>query len=926
MSDSESTAKERLVTLLDYADEVSKLNTRTSEEDSSLQLLGGFESDEGKAIVLHEDVLLRLAEVKQDDGSGVPCCHFATPSAPSSRAGVWMRLSRPDSTEVRDAGAGKLLCSIYASLYSTHQEALREGRGAQVTAGVGILRWKRASDGKIIDHPLVTIAAELHLDSDGALVIRMADGAQASLWSIPGIADAAQAVRRLLESAKQGDFATALFPDGILSTAAPPSPADRAAWAPLLKRATYELAHDTVYVDGPPKTAPKGSLATAPDHTPRVHNGFVIYARQDAGELGITHDVAALKEVVRSLERGALPSAHARLTGIYDLPATPALPVAAPATSVSFLARLFGLGGGVGDSPTASGSSGGAAARPPLLYFGLPANAAQQAVVERLATHGCCVLVGPPGTGKSQTIANVICHYLACGRRVLVTSKGEPATEVLRQKLPPGVRELTVSLGSGDAASYRRLEAAVENLASQVANADPKKLAGVTERKRRQLDAIDAELASIELSEKHWAQPYFPPPLDAPDSTAGARSISGHGASSSSSISISGLAKVPLHAEHLVVLGLTSPETATLTQLADTVMSVLHPEGLGSVCGPSGAGCGVSSPSTATATFKRQVAGTRAFFLADETINPLKPPPSQDLIESIRALRRQCKHALQWGTALRSRAVRTEDAKASDLLRLAGQLLERSRIEHAIIRHELPRIAEGTLEEARRLVAVLSELRADLLTLESCVAAQADHAAAAATATACSAATSSSYAATAAASTLAGAHDGASTGKAKPKGSKAKGSARDGACTDVRWLLSMLRHADSPPARHAMATLVAKAQRMVALATSVASASKVYVPPEIMKSIDDSCSKAELLEGGLLSLGSDAEMSCEALVEVSWRAHPERRGLLDQVRRRVVGAPGGETLDSNLNGVRVEGLLPATARDWALVERVLQVR
>ena len=31
--------------------------------------------------------------------------------------------------------------------------------------------------------------------------------------------------------------------------------------------------------------------------------------------------------------------------------------------------------------------------------------------------------------------------------------------QVLRQKLPPGVRELAVSLGSGDASSYRRLEA-----------------------------------------------------------------------------------------------------------------------------------------------------------------------------------------------------------------------------------------------------------------------------------------------------------------------------------------------------------------------------------------------------------------------------------------------------------------------------------
>ena len=78
------------------------------------------------------------------------------------------------------------------------------------------------------------------------------------------------------------------------------------------------------------------------------------------------------------------------------------------------------------------------------------------------------MLVGPPGTGKSQTIANVICHYLASGRRVLVTSKGEPATEVLRNKLPDGIRDLCVSLGSGDTASFRRLEGAVESLANQV--------------------------------------------------------------------------------------------------------------------------------------------------------------------------------------------------------------------------------------------------------------------------------------------------------------------------------------------------------------------------------------------------------------------------------------------------------------------------
>ena len=54
-------------------------------------------------------------------------------------------------------------------------------------------------------------------------------------------------------------------------------------------------------------------------------------------------------------------------------------------------------------------------------------------------------------------------------RRVLVTSKGEPATEVLRAKLPVGIREMCVSLGSGDTASFRRLEGAVEHLANHVA-------------------------------------------------------------------------------------------------------------------------------------------------------------------------------------------------------------------------------------------------------------------------------------------------------------------------------------------------------------------------------------------------------------------------------------------------------------------------
>ena len=137
-------AKTRLVTLLDYCEEVSKLNSRDTNANP-LMLAGGFDDGDGSsAFVLHEDVLLKLLDVKTE--SGAPCCYLGGRRGANGEVNndtVWMRLHRPDSSEARDGAAGKLLCSVYAALFSAHQEALREGRGAQVTAGVGIIRWKR---------------------------------------------------------------------------------------------------------------------------------------------------------------------------------------------------------------------------------------------------------------------------------------------------------------------------------------------------------------------------------------------------------------------------------------------------------------------------------------------------------------------------------------------------------------------------------------------------------------------------------------------------------------------------------------------------------------------------------------------------------------------------------------------------------------
>ena len=79
----------------------------------------------------------------------------------------------------------------------------------------------------------------------------------------------------------------------------------------------------------------------------------------------------------------------------------------------------------------------------------LPANDDQERIVLQLARERGVTVQGPPGTGKSHTIVNLVSHLIAHGKRVLVTAQNEQALEVLRQKFPRDLRDLTISvLGS----------------------------------------------------------------------------------------------------------------------------------------------------------------------------------------------------------------------------------------------------------------------------------------------------------------------------------------------------------------------------------------------------------------------------------------------------------------------------------------------
>lgn len=73
--------------------------------------------------------------------------------------------------------------------------------------------------------------------------------------------------------------------------------------------------------------------------------------------------------------------------------------------------------------------------RPSELFTLLPADSSQLAAIVASAGGQSFVLDGPPGTGKSQTIANMIAHNLALGRRVLFVAEKMAALDVVKRRL-----------------------------------------------------------------------------------------------------------------------------------------------------------------------------------------------------------------------------------------------------------------------------------------------------------------------------------------------------------------------------------------------------------------------------------------------------------------------------------------------------------
>lgn len=356
---------------------------------------------------------------------------------------------------------------LYGDLFALkHQlESDATSQPHELVWGLGVAAWQLALPDKANSHtdfqyPLITQALELSLDGTTlALELRprsIEPRIEFDAFAACSLPSAAETER----AARAGLLRT---PDRLVT------PFDVASFEPVLKLIAGSLSDKGRYLPG------REGFPGADDELV-VSDAWVLLARPRPNNY-LHEDIERLKKCIAEGCR---------------IPGGPGAFVTPPSTEkLSFEAVSYRGRSGLVEVAGAKGE-------PRELFFPLPYNQEQVTIVEQLERSDGVAVQGPPGTGKTHTIANIICHFLATGRKVLVTSKGEQALEVLQEKIPAAVRPLTVALLAGDREGLRQFQSSIEAIIHNVSQLNPALAREEMARIRSAIERAHEELARID--------------------------------------------------------------------------------------------------------------------------------------------------------------------------------------------------------------------------------------------------------------------------------------------------------------------------------------------------------------------------------------------------------------------------------------------
>jgi hypothetical protein len=363
---------------------------------------------------------------------------------------------------------------LYSQLFTLKQRfegGIVEAR-LELVWGVGLGIWD--CNGATVNYPLVGRLVEMSLNpvtADVEIRPRDADARLEIDWYAsvdnPGVAGLEKAAKDFF-----GKAATTF------------SPFDRGTFEPLLRTAATNLCANGIY--WPNEVPPENRTLPRSDEKLKVTDTWVLMARPRTSSVFL-QDLEKLKKLAEEAE--SYPPAVAAIVTDPD--------TSNPVVELPTFR-------GVSASYHSQGSTSGKPARD--IYFPKPFNDEQFSIVQLLDVFDGVVVQRPPGTGKTHTIANVICHYLAEGKRVLVTSMKDPALKEVQDKLPDEIRPLAISLLTSEQEGMKQFEHAIHKIASEVQGLDRRSTARDISLLAETIDALHGKLASIDCRIGEWAR------------------------------------------------------------------------------------------------------------------------------------------------------------------------------------------------------------------------------------------------------------------------------------------------------------------------------------------------------------------------------------------------------------------------------------
>ncbi|WP_409305728.1 AAA domain-containing protein [Peribacillus sp. SCS-155] len=327
----------------------------------------------------------------------------------------------------------KRVLKIYETFFELISRFEKEGESLEFIYGQGLLYWKHPSVGSI-RLPLLTVKNELHLDPDKGIIsvkqvnsdIRFERDAFSGI-QIPNI----QQINALIEnvqSQKITDDLTDFFNRFI-----------------RLLNANGAFETD--------------STSTIPKEFPIIYDRSIFILRNK--NIRVLRD--DLESILSEISLGRM-----------DLPDT--------------IRSILGEGGSNSEENGNKKYAGNNRFSSNNLYFPLPSNEQQKEIINRIERHYGVTVQGPPGTGKTHTIANLVSHFLAEGKRILITSQKENPLKVLKNKIPKEIRDLCVPVLGGGRESLQEIETSIRVIGEKLGELDPTRLSIDIQRDKEELD------------------------------------------------------------------------------------------------------------------------------------------------------------------------------------------------------------------------------------------------------------------------------------------------------------------------------------------------------------------------------------------------------------------------------------------------------